>query len=67
MARAEYIHDLMQSIERGRELVVLQENVVAKMKGWNGQAPRHERILATFRKSVKLLEQHLRDVTAHPF
>ena len=66
MARAEYIHDLVQSIQRGRETVALQEGIVAKLKGWNGQAPRQERTLATFRKCVKLLEQHLRDVTAHP-
>ena len=66
MARAEYIHDLTRSIRRGHELVALQESIVAKLKGWNGQAPRQERTLATFRKSLKLLEQHLRDVTAHP-
>lgn len=58
----DYIARLAARVEDARRAVFRQEEIVARLNSLGDYAPLHERLLRTLRTSLKLFEEHLRDL-----
>lgn len=63
MSKLEYILAAAHNrLERARELLVAHEELVARMRGLDGDAPEQVELLRTLRKTVVLFEDDVLDL-----